>query len=70
MAFMVRGRKKLSVSRIHEGRSAQADVARKTPAERIEMIWQLAVDAWAFKGEDVAQRRLQRDVLRVVRRGR
>jgi hypothetical protein len=37
----------------------------------MELMWQLTVDAWAFKGEpEHAESRLQRHVVRVVRRGR
>ena len=46
-----------------------ADVLAMTPAERMEMMWPLAVNAWAFKGEDVSGSRLQRHVVRVKRRG-
>lgn len=38
-----------------------------SPAEGLAAMWQLAVDAWAFCGEDVAQSRFQRHVVRVVR---
>jgi hypothetical protein len=48
----------------------EADLANSTPAERIEMMWQLALDAWAFMGEPVVEPRLPRHVVRVVRRGR
>ncbi len=39
-----------------------------TPAERILMMWPLTVQAWAFKGEDVSESRLQRHVVHVHRR--
>jgi hypothetical protein len=44
------------------------DVLAMTPAERIEMMWPLTVRAWAFKGEDLRGARLQRHVVRVIRR--
>jgi hypothetical protein len=44
-----------------------ADYAHLTPAERIGLMWGLAVDAWAFLGEDVAESRFQRHVVRVIR---
>jgi hypothetical protein len=44
--------------------------ATTTPAERIGMMWQLVIDAWAFMGDPVAQSRLPRHVVRVVRRKR
>jgi hypothetical protein len=44
------------------------DLLDKTPAERIEMVWQITMDAWAFKGEPIDQSRLQRHIVRVHRR--
>jgi len=44
------------------------DVSRTTPAERLQMMWQLTLDAWAFKGEPVAELRLPRHIVRVLRR--
>jgi hypothetical protein len=39
-----------------------------TPQERWAMMWQLALDAWAFKGEPLAESRLQRHIIRVYQR--
>jgi hypothetical protein len=39
-----------------------------TAAERFSMMWQLTLDAWAFKGESLAESRLQRHFVRVLRR--
>lgn len=44
------------------------DLAQKTPAERWVMMRQIAQDAWAFKGEKIAQPGLQRHIIRVYRR--
>jgi hypothetical protein len=44
------------------------DLKNTTAAERWAMMWQLALDAWAFKGEPVAEPRLQRNIVRVYRR--
>jgi hypothetical protein len=41
-----------------------------TMAELMGMVWPLTVSAWAMKGEDISDRRLQRHVVRVRRRGR
>lgn len=41
-----------------------------TPAERIEMMWPLAVCAWAMKGVDVSDARVERHIVRVIRGGR
>lgn len=46
------------------------DLRHMTPAERIGIMWQLAIDAWAFKGEDVAESRLPRHVTHIKRGGR
>lgn len=50
--------------------STEDDLKGTTAAQRIAMMWQLALDAWAFMGEPVVESRLPRDVVRVVRRGR
>jgi len=44
------------------------DLKNTTPVERWAMMWQLALDAWAFKGEPLAESRLQRNIVRVFRR--
>ncbi len=44
------------------------DFKNTTPAERWAMMWQLALDAWAFKGEPVAEHEFQRNIVRVYRR--
>lgn len=46
------------------------DLKNTTPEERWAMMWQLALDAFAFKGETVAQPRLQRHIVSVRRRTR
>ena len=59
----------IRVSNLHDqDRSDQDDFSRTTPAERLQMMWQLTVDAWAFKGERVAELRLPRHIVRVLRR--
>ena len=47
-------------------RVEDADLRTTTPAERLGMMWQLALDAWAFKGEPV-ESEFERYVVRVVR---
>ncbi|MDQ3130851.1 MAG: hypothetical protein M3Q99_08830 [Acidobacteriota bacterium] len=44
------------------------DLKNTTAAERWAMMWQLALDAWAFKGETVAEPELQRHIIRVYQR--
>ena len=45
------------------------DLSDKTPAERIEMMWQLTLDTWAFKENLDVEPRLQRHIV-VVKRGK
>lgn len=45
----------------------ETDLDPTTPAERLSMMWQLAQDAWAFMGEPVAESRLLRHTVRVLR---
>ncbi len=44
------------------------DLKNTTAEERWAMMWQIALDAWAFKGEPVAEPGLQRHIIRVYRR--
>jgi hypothetical protein len=44
------------------------DLEGTTAAERLGMMWQLTLDAWAFAGNPVAESRLQRHIVRVLRR--
>jgi hypothetical protein len=46
----------------------EPDLKGSTPVQRLEMMWQLALDAWAFKGEPVAEPRLPRHIIRILRR--
>lgn len=48
----------------------ERDLTATTPSERLLMVWQLTLDAWAFKGEAFAKPRLQRHVVRLLGRGR
>lgn len=45
----------------------ERDLSDTTPVDRLGMMWQLAVTAWAFKGEPVVSSRLQRQVVRTIR---
>jgi len=54
------------VTRLRD-QGTERDLEGTTPAERIGMMWQLALDAWAFMGEADAQSRLPRHVVRVIR---
>ncbi len=44
------------------------DLKNTTAVERWAMMWQLALDAWAFKGEPLAEPKLQRHIIRVYQR--
>lgn len=51
-------------------RAEQSDAGHlenTTAAQRIGAMWQLALDAWAFKGEPVAEPRLPRHATRLLR---
>ena len=41
----------------------ERDETQRTPAERLSTMWQLAVDAWAFKEENIAESRLPRHIV-------
>jgi hypothetical protein len=60
-------RSRLQVVALHD-QDNNADLENTTPAERIGMMWQLALDAWAFMGEPVAEPGLPRHIVRVLRR--
>lgn len=55
------------VTTLHD-QGTEIAVKQTTPEQRLSMMWQLALDAWAFKGESLAESRLPRHVVRVVRR--
>ena len=46
------------------------DLRNTTIEQRWNMMWQLAVDAWAMKGVNVAEQEFQRHVERLERLGR
>jgi len=43
---------------LHGRDDSEGAAVGRTPAERLEMMWQLTVDAWEFKGEPVGESRL------------
>lgn len=67
--------RRLSIRRL-EDQSSNDDLADRTPAELISMVWPLTKTAWAFKqagsnhASDIpdAEQRLQRHIVRVRRR--
>ena len=54
------------IKTLHEG-AKHNDFEGMTPAERIGMMWQLALDAWAFRDPADAESRLRRDIVRIQR---
>jgi hypothetical protein len=40
-----------------------------TPGQRMAMVWQMTLDAWAFTDPASAQSEFQRHVVRIRRRG-
>jgi hypothetical protein len=46
----------------------EPDLRATTAAERLAMMWQLTLDAWAFRGEPVDESPLPRHIVRVLRR--
>jgi hypothetical protein len=46
---------------------SNAFVADATPAERIQMVWPLTLEAWSLKDPKIAERRFQKHVVRIVK---
>ena len=59
-------RKIIRVQRLDE-QGKDDELLEFTPEERIQMVWQITMDTWAFTGEKVAQSRLPRHIVRVLR---
>lgn len=53
-------------STLHE-QDEDPDLENTTAAERLGMMWQLTLDAWAFAGKTLAEQRLPRHIVRVRR---
>ncbi len=45
----------------------ERDLTSTTPSERLLMVWQLTLDAWAFERESFAEPQLQRHVVRLAK---
>lgn len=55
----------INFRKLHDPETA---IVKAESAELLEMMWQLAVDAWTFKGdENIAKSRLQRNVTNLIR---
>ena len=57
------------VRRIREG-DDDDELRQMTPAERVGLMWQLTLDAWAFRGGFDAESRLSRHTVSVKQRTR
>lgn len=67
MSEKVQNTRQIQVKKLSE-QTDDFDLRNTTPAERFGMMWQLTLDAWAFKGEPIAEPKLQRHIIRVLRR--
>jgi hypothetical protein len=61
-------RKNYLVRKLDRHEARDNDLKDASPADRVAMLWQLTVDVWAFMGYDIAESRLSRHIVRVVRR--
>jgi hypothetical protein len=59
----------LAAYRLGEAPAGGSDgvYAALTPSERFALVWDLTVQAWAFRDPTASERRLRRDVVRIVR---
>jgi hypothetical protein len=57
----------IQVRRLNDDSPHDGDRLR-SPAGRLSVVWDLTMDAWAFKGGFLAEPRLPRHVVRVERR--
>jgi hypothetical protein len=51
-----------------EDEGTHNDWAYMTPGERIDFVWELTKTAWTFHDPNFRESRLQRHVVRVIRR--
>jgi len=63
------GERVLRKSTLRE-QGSERDWEGTTIEQRWAAMWQLALDAWAMKGEPVVDERIRRDVVRIIRRKR
>ena len=62
-------KKRIPVRKLSLHDSGENDLKGKPPEQLLGMVWQLTLDAWAFKEKLDAEPRLQRDVVVLKRRG-
>ena len=63
---MTVNRKILRIARLKD-QGTERDLEGTTAEERIGMMEQLMLDAWAFMGDGIVEPRLQRHVVRIIR---
>ena len=63
----VENKRQIRVVKLSE-QTDDSDLKNTTPQERWAMMWQLALDAWAFRGESIAESGFPRHIVRVLRR--
>lgn len=63
---MDRNQMSVRIGKVGEDTMAR-ELRALSPAERLGIMWQLTIDAWAFKGDPIAESRLQRHVVRLLR---
>jgi len=59
---MAEQRRTIRIQKLSE-QGKETDLKGTTPAQRLEMMWQLAMDAWALKGEPVTDPILPRHIV-------
>lgn len=62
--------KKWIIQKISTRNIIDDDYVDASPSERFLMVWDITLDAWAFKGDNNAEQRLQRNVTNLTRRKR
>jgi hypothetical protein len=62
------GRANYRVRKLDRHDTRDDDLKDASPADRVAMLWPLTVDVWAFMGYDIAESRLSRHIVRVLRR--
>jgi hypothetical protein len=62
--------REVSVRVYSRGEASDSDDEPISHAEGLSLVWELTKDAWAFKGERLAESGLQRHVVHIQRRKR
>lgn len=66
---MERTTRAIQILSLHE-QDEETGLENTTQAERLLMVWSLTLGAWVFRGEDLAESRLQRHTVRLFRKER